>query len=94
MMPIRTLAAAACAATVLGLPAAATAAPLATPADCDAAQAAADRAESEFEAMKSEYLAQIADGGHPDASQRQALADADVARATARAEAERICNAV
>lgn len=94
MMSIRTLAAAACAATILGLPAGATAAPMATPADCASASAAADKAEDDFEAMKKDYLAQIADGGHPDASERQALADADVERSTARAQAERICNTV
>jgi hypothetical protein len=44
--------------------------------------------------MKKDYLARIADGGHPDAPRRQPLADEDVERATARARAERICNRV
>ncbi|MGW0811768.1 hypothetical protein ACWD00_00685 [Streptomyces viridiviolaceus] len=94
MMSIRTFVATAFAATTLTLPTGAVAAPTATPADCASAQAAADQADDDFEAVKKDYLAQIADGGHPDASQRQALADADVERSTARAEAERICNSV
>ncbi|MFC9758974.1 hypothetical protein [Streptomyces sp. NPDC056921] len=70
----------------------AAAVPLTTSADCARAQDAAERAERDYDAMKKEYLAQIADSGHPDASQRRALADEDVEQAKARAGAERICN--
>ncbi|MFF5273754.1 hypothetical protein [Streptomyces sp. NPDC000133] len=94
MVPIRTGAAAAGAAMLLALPAAAHAAPTATPVDCAKAQAAAAETEKDYDAMKREYLALIADGGHPDASQRQALADADVQRSATAAEAERICDSV
>ncbi|MFF0791307.1 hypothetical protein [Streptomyces spiralis] len=73
---------------------AATAAPAATQQDCDRAMAAAEQAARDYDQVKEELQDLVAAGGHPDASQRQALADADVARSTAAAQAERICDSV
>ncbi|WP_316745390.1 hypothetical protein [Streptomyces sp. MK7] len=68
-------------------------APAATPQDCDRAMAAAEQAARDYDQLKKELQDLVAAGGHPDASQRQA-ADADVARSTAAAQAERICDSV
>jgi hypothetical protein len=88
---------------VLTLTAAATSATAATAApatrattaeDCDRAMAAAGQAARDHDQLKKELQDLVTAGGHPDASQRQALADADVARSTAVARAERVCDSV
>ncbi|MEU0602286.1 hypothetical protein ABZ484_29240 [Streptomyces sp. NPDC006393] len=66
----------------------------ATSQDCDRAMAAAEQATRDYDQLKKELQDLVAAGGHPDASQRQALTDADVARSTAAAQAERICDSV
>ncbi|MER6984113.1 hypothetical protein [Streptomyces carpinensis] len=97
MTRVRMLATTAGAALLLAFPGAAhsaTAARAATSQDCAKAMAAADHAAHEYDQLKKELQDLVADGGHPDASQRQALADADVARSVAAARAERVCDSV
>ncbi|GHE79322.1 hypothetical protein GCM10014715_38120 [Streptomyces spiralis] len=97
MTSVRMLATTTGAALVLALSGAArpaTAVPAATQQDCDRATAAAEQAARDYDQLKKELQDLVAAGGHPDASQRQALADADVARSTAAAQAERICDSV
>ncbi|WP_030185063.1 hypothetical protein [Streptomyces sp. NRRL S-813] len=100
MTSVRMLATTTGAALVLALSGAAhpatavPAAPAATQQDCDRATAAAEQAARDYDQSKKELQDLVAAGGHPDASQRQALADADVARSTAAAQAERICDSV
>jgi hypothetical protein len=77
---------------LLSLPATARPVPAAAADDCASAQAAADRAQKDFDETKKAYEAQIAAGGTPGAAERQELADADVRRSVSRAEAERTCD--
>ncbi|MFI2758190.1 hypothetical protein ACH5A3_04845 [Streptomyces echinatus] len=58
---------------------------------CDQALAAADRAEHDYQALKKELRRITADGGHPDASQRQALADAEAKTVSTASQAQRVC---
>ncbi|GAA2886927.1 hypothetical protein [Streptomyces mexicanus] len=94
MATIRSLTVAAAAAALLTLAVAAHPALAATDDACTRAQGAAEAAQQEFDEAKRGYEAQIAAGGHPGAAERQALADADVRRSRAAAEAERICDSV
>ncbi|MGW0086498.1 hypothetical protein [Streptomyces sp. NPDC003393] len=102
MTSVRRLATTTGVALVLTLTAAATSATAAaapatratTAEDCDRAMAAAGQAARDYDQLKKELQDLVTAGGHPDASQRQALADADVARSTAVARAERVCDSV
>lgn len=76
---------------VLSVPLGAHAAPVAASDDCTKAKAVAVKADSDYEAMKKAYLDRIAQGGHPDASERQALADAQAERDTTASQAQRLC---
>ncbi|MEU8029738.1 hypothetical protein AB0C13_14075 [Streptomyces sp. NPDC049099] len=58
---------------------------------CDRAVAAADQARLDYEALKTGIERQIADGGHPDQSELQALRDADAQRVATASQAQRIC---
>ncbi|MFI9809046.1 hypothetical protein ACIHEJ_32630 [Streptomyces sp. NPDC052301] len=79
------------AALFLALPPAAHATP-GTPDDaCAAAVAAADEAEHDYEACKKELQDRIADGGHPDRSELQALADAEAQADATASQAQRAC---
>lgn len=60
---------------------------------CDRAVAAAGKAEHDYEALKNGIDRQIADGGHPDQSEMQALQDADAERVAAASRAQRVCGA-
>ncbi|MFB7600468.1 hypothetical protein [Streptomyces sp. NPDC056160] len=92
MGSMRSLAGTAAAAVLLALPVAVLPAAAATTDDCTSAQAAADRAQKDFDQTKKAYQDQIAAGGNPGAAERQELADADVRRSVAAAEAERVCD--
>ncbi|MFF7237361.1 hypothetical protein [Streptomyces collinus] len=58
---------------------------------CGRALAAAGRAEREYDLMRHQLLRIIAGGGHPDVSQRQALAVAEAERDLWAAHARRLC---
>ncbi|AGS69813.1 hypothetical protein [Streptomyces collinus] len=58
---------------------------------CGRALAAAGRAEREYDLMRHQLLRIIAGGGHPDVSQRQALAVAEAERDMWAAHARRLC---
>ncbi|MET9148611.1 MULTISPECIES: hypothetical protein [unclassified Streptomyces] len=92
MRTIRALTTAAAAAAMLALAGTALPAAAAPADDCTAAQAAADRAQQDFDRTKKAYEARIAAGGNPGAAERQELADADVHRSVTAAEAERACD--
>jgi hypothetical protein len=92
MMSPRLSAAAAGAVLLLTLSPAARAASSVRPdSACDTAVAAAANAEHDYEALKNGIQRQIADGGHPDQSELQALQDADAQRAAAASQARRVC---
>nr|WP_145485321.1 MULTISPECIES: hypothetical protein [Streptomyces] len=59
--------------------------------NCDKALAAAQKAERNYDGLKSDLLRSIAGGGHPDASQRRALQQAESLRNSTSAEAEHVC---
>ncbi|MER6030384.1 hypothetical protein [Streptomyces sp. NPDC001851] len=92
---VRLPAAAAGAVLLLALSPAAARAAAAHAADsaCDRAVAAADKAEHDYEALKDGINRQIADGGHPDRSELQALQDADALRVATASQARRSCGA-
>ncbi|MGW3203198.1 hypothetical protein [Streptomyces sp. NPDC001135] len=83
--------AAAGAALLLAFPPAAHAASVRTDTACDQAVSAAATAEHDYEALKNGIQRQVADGGHPDQSQLQALQDADARRVAAATQAQRLC---
>ncbi|MEU4036594.1 hypothetical protein [Streptomyces collinus] len=58
---------------------------------CGRALAAAGRAERAYDVMRHQLLRIIADGGHPDTSQRQALAVAEAERDVWAEHARRLC---
>ncbi|MEW2618765.1 hypothetical protein [Streptomyces sp. NPDC048106] len=58
---------------------------------CDAALATAQKADRDYNAMKADLLRSIADGGHPDASQRRELQQAESLRNSTATEAEHVC---
>ncbi|MFH8340353.1 hypothetical protein [Streptomyces sp. AM6-12] len=89
MRSIRPFAAGALA--LLAFSAAAPAAHAAPPTNCDKALAAAQKAERSYDDMKADLLRSIADGGHPDASQRRALQQAESLRNSTATEAEHVC---
>ncbi|GLX53382.1 hypothetical protein Shyhy01_63320 [Streptomyces hygroscopicus subsp. hygroscopicus] len=70
---------------------AAPAVPVAHAADCDKALAAAQKAERDDDDLKADLLRSVADGGHPDASQRQAAQQAESLRDSTAVEAEHVC---
>jgi hypothetical protein len=79
------------AALFLALPWAAHAAPGTADDACGRAVAAAERAERDHEAYEKELRGRIADGGHPDRSELQALADAEAERDRTASQAQRVC---
>ncbi|WP_251093546.1 hypothetical protein [Streptomyces sp. Caat 7-52] len=87
MMSIRPALAAAGAAALLAICPSAHASPVAGRGACDKALAVAGQAEHDYQALKRELQRIVADGGHPDASQRQALGDAEAKNAHLRSEA-------
>ncbi|MEU2352252.1 hypothetical protein ABZ599_04615 [Streptomyces misionensis] len=89
MPSTRLSALAAGAVTLLALCVAAPAAPADT--GCDRALAAAGRAERSYDAMKADLLHGIADGGHSDISQEQALRRAEAERDATASAARRAC---
>ncbi|WP_440557779.1 hypothetical protein ACSP97_14170 [Streptomyces sp. SCPE 10] len=90
MPSTRLSALAAGAVTLLALCVAAPAAPADT--GCDRALAAAGRAERSYDALKADLLHGIADGGHPDISQEQALRRAEAERDATASAARRACH--
>ncbi|MEU2713375.1 hypothetical protein [Streptomyces sp. NPDC007205] len=92
MVSVRLSAAAAGAALLLAFsPAAHAASVHGTDSACDRAVAAAGKAEQDYEALKNGIDRQIAEGGHPDRSELQALQDADAQRVATASQAQRIC---
>ncbi|MEU0370855.1 hypothetical protein ABZ070_11435 [Streptomyces sp. NPDC006283] len=91
MVSIRLPAVAAGTAVILALSSAAYAAPLPTQDACAVALAAAERAESDYDALMKDLRDRIAQGGNPDASELQALADAEAQRNAIASQAQRIC---
>ncbi|MEV6839624.1 hypothetical protein AB0N17_34875 [Streptomyces sp. NPDC051133] len=79
------------AALFLALPSAAHATPSSRDDACAGAVAAADTAEHDYEAYKKELQDRIADGGHPDRSELQALSDARTQRDATASQAQRVC---
>ncbi|MEK0097355.1 hypothetical protein WDA79_02330 [Streptomyces sp. A475] len=88
MMPLRLPSIAAGALVVLVLSPIAHAAPLATRDVCTTATAAAD---NDYNALKKDLQRRIADDGHPDKSELQALQDADAKRVITASQAQRAC---
>ncbi|MFG2355921.1 hypothetical protein [Streptomyces sp. NPDC048521] len=91
MVLTRRRAIAAGAALFLALPWAAHAAPVTADDACGRAVAAAERAERAYEADKKELQGRIADGGHPDRSELQALAETEAKRDRTASQAQRVC---
>lgn len=89
-MSLRLSAVAAGTTLLMALSPVASAAPVVTDA-CATALAAAQKSEHDYDALKKELTQIIADGGHPDASQRQALAEAESKRDMTASQAQRIC---
>ncbi|MYX96532.1 hypothetical protein GT045_17355 [Streptomyces sp. SID486] len=78
-------------AVLLALAPAARATPVTAAGACDKALAAAERAERDYQALKKDLDRVTADGGHPDASQRQALVDAEAETVSTASQAQRVC---
>ncbi|MFF7972769.1 hypothetical protein [Streptomyces sp. NPDC007905] len=91
MVSIRLPAIAAGTAVLLALASVAYGAPDPAQGACARALAAADRAEHGYEALKGQLQQIIAEGGHPDASQRQVLAAAEARRDSTASQAQRVC---
>ncbi|MCX5443801.1 MULTISPECIES: hypothetical protein [unclassified Streptomyces] len=91
MMSLRLPSIAAGALVVLALSPMAHAAPIATRDVCTTAMAAADSAENDYNAIKKDLERRIADDGHPDKSELQALQDADAKRVMTASQAQRAC---
>ncbi|MFB7999076.1 hypothetical protein ACFC4G_40465 [Streptomyces sp. NPDC056002] len=97
MMPLRLPSIAAGALVVLVLSPIAHAAPaghttpLATRDVCTTATAAADSADNDYNALKKDLQRRIADDGHPDKSELQALQDADAKRVITASQAQHAC---
>ncbi|MBL1105265.1 hypothetical protein JK361_11810 [Streptomyces sp. 5-8] len=91
MVSIRPALAAAGAAALLALCPPAHASPVTGRGACDEALAVAGQAEHDYQALKRELQRIVADGGHPDASQRRALGDAEAKTVSTASQAQRIC---
>ncbi|GAA3124938.1 hypothetical protein GCM10010521_09620 [Streptomyces rameus] len=78
------------AAVLLALRPAAPAAPATARSACGRALAAAEQAEHDHQALKKEPEGVIADGGHPDASHRQALENAGAESVSGASRAQRV----
>jgi hypothetical protein len=91
MVSVRLPAIAASAVLLLALSPAAHAASVRTDRACDRAMAVAEKTEHDHEALKKGLERQIADGGHPDKSELQALQDADDKRVATASQVQRIC---
>jgi septal ring factor EnvC (AmiA/AmiB activator) len=90
-LPLVTAGAAVLLALCPAAPAAPVTAPVTARSACDRALAAAEQAEHDHQALKKELEGVIADGGHPDASQRQALENAEAESASTASQAQRVC---
>ncbi|MFF8607856.1 hypothetical protein ACF06X_18145 [Streptomyces sp. NPDC015346] len=60
-------------------------------ADCAKAIAVAEKTQKDFESWVKWYKERIAEGGHPGAAERQAVADAKADRDRTASQAQRIC---
>lgn len=91
MTSVRLLAGAAGTALALALPAAAHATPAVVSDNCAKAIAVAEKTQKDYESWLKWYKGLIAQGAHPGAAGRQALADAEADRNRTASQAQRIC---